>query len=230
MVWEWSKLLNTELILRDKNLAYFMLGLIVLHATCFAIESTRKLKYTLLGGGALIPETVEEQEPNNWIVQLTKLRENNLEKLMYLGTSIGVFVVGANLGFQAAGFSQMYNELNLIFMVYIASIAISYWANWICANQEGNPLNANGDPPIDKHAKYFNLAGAAVTPVAATFSKNQGIVSPYKTPLVFWIAQWLLIVTNLVQSVLLSYFSFGLVGAYTSAYPFGLLARALTSR
>ena len=228
MAWEWSKLFNTELVLRDKNLSYFMVGLVVIHAACYALESTRNLKYTLLGDGVLIPQTKEEQEPNNWIVQLTKLRENNLEKLMYLGTSIGVFVVGANLGFQAAGCAQMYRELNLIFMVYIASIAISYWANWLCANQQGNPLNANGDPPFDRNAKFVNMSGAPVIPENSAFSKNQGIVSPYKTPLVFWSAQWLLIITNLIQSVLLSYFSFGLVGAYTSAYPFGLLARSLT--
>lgn len=205
-----------------------MVGLTILHAACFAIESSRNLRFTLLGDGVVIPQTKEEQEPSNWVVQLTKLRENNLEKLMYLGTSIGVFIVGANLGFQAAGFTQMYKELNLIFMVYIASILISYWANWICANQEGNALNANGDPPVDKDASYFTLAGAPAIPAPSTLSKNQGIVSPYKNAIVFWSAQWLLIITNLIQSVLLSYFSFGLVGAYTSAYPFGLLARALT--
>jgi hypothetical protein len=224
MAWNISHVLNVELVTRDKDLAYFLLVLTVFHIICFVIENTQPLKFTVYGDGLLVPQTVVPQEPNNWRVQVNKIRVNNIEKLMYLGSSIGVFVVGANLGFKAASFRTMYSELNLIFMVYLFSLFLSYWCNWICANTPGNPLEPNGSPPIDKNGHYVTTEGANTTVIA---SKNQGIVSPTRLGFVFWSAQWLLTISNLIQDVLLSYFSFGLVGAYTAAYPLGLLARSL---
>lgn len=219
-LWKWSNVLNTSLLLRDPGLATFLFVLIVLHAACFAIESTGRLSYKLYDPLTVSPTYALQEEPDNWRVQLTKLRVNNLEKLMYLGASIGVFVVGCDLGFRAANFRTLYEELNLIFMIYILSLLISYWCNWICAMQPAG-LSANGDPPL-------NLTG--VGPLGGTVTvrtKNQGLVSPTRFGFVFWSAQWLLIICNQIQTVLLSYFSFGLVGAYTSGYPIGLLARAL---
>jgi hypothetical protein len=166
---------------------------------------------------------VTQQEPNNYRVQINKLRVNNIEKLMYLGSSIGIFVVGANLGFRAANFLEMYEELNILLMAYIVSLIISYVCNLVCANGPSTLGNDNGDPPTPP-IRYLDFLGI---PQITPGTKNQGIVSPTKLPLLFWTAQWLLIVTNLIQTVMLSYFSFGLVGAYTSAFPFGLLARAL---
>jgi hypothetical protein len=213
--------INTKLIFRgDPGLAKFLIVLLILHAICFAIESSRKLRYDLFDPLTVSPTYAIEQEPNNWIVQLTKLRENNLEKLMYLAASIAVFVVGAELGFRAANFKTMYEELNLIFMIYLLSLFISYWCNWICAMQPGE-LSPNGDPPLNL-VGVGPLGGAVIVR-----SKNQGLVSPSHYGFIFWSAQWLLIICNQIQTVLLSYFSFGLVGAYTSGYPLGLLARAL---
>ena len=225
MRWKLSEVFNVSLVTRDKDLAYFLLVLIVCHILCFIIENTQPLVFTVLGDGLFVPKTASQNEPNNWRVQLTKIRVNNIEKLMYLGASIGVFVVGANLGFKAASFRTMYSELNLIFAVYLASLFISYWCNWICANQPGNELQPNGTPPIDANGRYVTLAGA---PTTITPTLNQGLVSPTRLGFVFWSAQWLLTICNLGQDVLLSYFSFGLVGAYTAAYPFGLLARSLS--
>lgn len=223
--WNLSQVLNVDLVTRDKDLAYFLVALTVFHIICFVIENTEPLKFTVYGDGLLLPQTVVQQEPNNWRVQVNKIRVNNIEKLMYLGVSIGVFVVGANLGFKAASFRTMYSELNLIFMVYLVSLFISYWCNWICASTPANELEPNGEAPVNANGHYVHpLTGA---PAVVIPSKNQGIVSPTKVGIVFWTAQWLLIICNLIQDVLLSYFSFGLVGAYTAAYPIGLLARSL---
>jgi hypothetical protein len=219
-LWKWSDVLNTKLILKDPGLSTFLIVLVILHAICYAIEVTEPQKYKLYDPLTVSPTYALPEEPNNWRVQLTKLRVNNLEKLMYLAASIAVFVVGSELGFRAANFHTMYNELNLIFMIYIFSLIVSYWCNWICAMQPGG-LNPNGDPPL-------NLTGAGPLGGSVTVrTKNQGLVSPTRYGFVFWTAQWLLIICNQIQTVLLSYFSFGLVGAYTSGYPLGLLARAL---
>lgn len=224
MSWNLSHVFNVELVTRDKDLAYFLLILTVIHAICYIIENTQPLIFTVYGDGALVPQELMQHEPNNWRVQLNKVRVNNIEKLMYLGASIGVFVLGANLGFRAASFRTMYSELNLIFMVYLVSLFISYWCNWICSNTPANPLEPNGSPPINANGHYVTTAGAITRAIP---SKNQGLVSPTRAGFVFWTAQWLLTISNLIQDVLLSYFSFGLVGAYTAAYPIGLLARSL---
>jgi hypothetical protein len=228
-LFQWSNVLNFDLVLRNRDLVRFMMMLVILHAMCFTLENTARPVFTVIGEGAEVPQVVTQQEPNNWAVQINKLRVNNIEKLLYLGTSIGVFVVGANLGFQAADFKTMYRELNLLFMVYIVSLVINLWANWICAQQPQDALNSNGAPPLDVNGEYqsFNTGGIIVLPLLKKPSKNQGIVSAQRLPVLFWIAQWLLIITTLIQTVLLSYLNFGLVGAYTTAYPFGLLARAL---
>jgi hypothetical protein len=219
-LWKWSSVLNTSLVFKDPGLTTFLVILVVLHAICYAIEVTGQRIYKLYDPLTVSPTYAVLEEASNWRVQLTKLRENNLEKLMYLAASIAVFVVGSELGFRAANFYTMYKELNLIFMIYILSLIISYWCNWICAMQPAG-LNPNGDPPL-------NLTGPGPLGGSVTVrTKNQGLVSPDRYGFVFWSAQWLLIICNQIQTVLLSYFSFGLVGAYTSGYPLGLLARAL---
>jgi hypothetical protein len=225
-LWNWSSLLNSQLTLRDKNLAMFMSVLVFIHAVCFAIESTGRIEYNVVG--PVPAEAIAEQkEPNNYLVQVNKLRVNNIEKLMYLGASIGVFVLGANLGFRAADFQEMYKELNVLLMVYIASLLISFLCNLLCANTPPTLESDNGSAPTPP-LTYFSSADIFnLLPLKFPGTRNQGTVSPTKLSFVFWTAQWLLIITDLIQTVLLSYFSFGLVGAYTSAYPFGLLARSL---
>jgi hypothetical protein len=196
--------------------------LVFFHAVCFAIESLGRIEYSVTGISAK-DAIAEQQDPNNYLVQINKIRVNNIEKLMYLGSSIGVFVIGANLGFKGASFQEMYKELNVLLMVYIASLLISFGCNLITANSPPTLENSNGVAPIPPLPFEGPLGVSLVYPG----SKNQGLVSPTKLGVIFWTAQWLLIITNLIQTVLLSYFSFGLVGAYTSAYPFGLLARYL---
>jgi len=226
-LWKWSSLLNSQLTIRDTKLATFMAILVFLHALCFAIESTGRIEYRVIGPPATA--VVEQLEANNYRVQINKLRVNNIEKLLYLGASIGVFVLGANLGFRAADFQEMYRELNVLLMVYIASLVISYLCNLVCANTSPNLESDNGVAPTPPITYYAPEDLLQILPLRYPGSKNQGVVSPTKLAFIFWTAQWLLIITDLIQTVLLSYFSFGLVGAYTSAYPFGLLARALTS-
>lgn len=225
-LWKWSNLLDSQFTIRDKKLATFMAILVLLHALCFAIESTGRIHYKVIG--PVPSEAVAEQlEPNNYLVQVNKLRVNNIEKLLYLGASIGIFVLGANLGFRAADFQEMYEELNVLLMVYIASLVISYVCNLLCANTPPTLENDNGVAPTPPLIYYDSADILKLFPLQYPGSKNQGTVSPTKLGFVFWTAQWLLIITDLIQTVLLSYFSFGLVGAYTSAYPFGLLARSL---
>ena len=225
-LWDWSSLLNSQQTFRDKNLAKFMTILVLVHALCFAIESTGKIEYSVVG--PVPAEAIAEQkEPNNYLVQINKLRVNNIEKLLYLGASIGVFVVGANLGFRAADFQEMYKELNVLLMVYIASLVVSFLCNLISANTPPTLGNDNGVAPTPPQIYYSSADIFRLFPLQYPGTKNQGTVSPNRLGFVFWTTQWLLIITDLIQTVLLSYFSFGLVGAYTSAYPFGLLARSL---
>ena len=87
----------------------------------------------------------------------------------------------------------------------------------------------NGFPP-DEKGSFPPVTGF---PVPLLYESITGqpvgtpILSPTKLKFLYWLAQYLLVVCNQIQTVMLSYFSFGFVGAYTVAYPLGLLSRSL---
>lgn len=147
----------------------------------------------------------------NMRVQVQKIRKNNIETLLYLICAIIVFVYGAELGFKGAGFSECYSKLSFFFKIYIASLIIAFVCNILCAQTAPliSLLNANGEPP---NAPYPN---------------GVPFLSKKRSAFFFTIAQYLLEVTYQIQTIILSYFSFGVVASYTASYSLGLLSRSL---
>jgi hypothetical protein len=147
----------------------------------------------------------------NFQTQVKKIRLNNIEKLLYLVVAIVVFVVGANLGFKGAGFAESYKELAIFFEIYIASLLVAFICNSLCAMTEPliAPLNENGNVPT------------------FPFPNGTPYLSPTRNKFFFTVAQYLLTITFQMQTILLSYFSFGLVASYTASYSLGLLSRSL---
>lgn len=194
-------------------MAKFLVLMSFFHVLSFTLENSR-----------IVNENVR--------IQLNKVRVNNIEKLQYFATSVGVFVVGAQLGFDAANFPDVYSALKLVFAVYVGSLLVSLVCNFLCAMKQTTVLSSNGFPPDIQgtfpplvgtgsfvgHLEYALLTGEPV---------GSPILSRTSHKLLYWTAQYLLVVCNQIQTVMLSYFSFGFVGAYTVAYPLGLLSRSL---
>ena len=189
-------------------MAEFLVLTTLLHALCFTLENSR-----------IINENIR--------IQLNKVRTNNIEKLQYFATSVGVFVIGAHLGFSAGKFIDVYNALKIVFSVYIASLVVSFVCNFLCAMKQTTIVSANGYPPDGTFPSIIGNDGPILYALATGNPVGTPILSPTKLKFLYWTAQYLLVISNQIQTVMLSYFSFGFVGAYTVAYPLGLLSRSL---
>ena len=181
-----------HLIGKDKKLEFFLLLLLGIHIGLYVIECTSTFT-------------------KNFQIQVRKIRKNNIEQFLYLISAIIVFVVGANLGFHAKGFSESFSELQLFFYIYIASLIIAFICNSLCSMTEPviPLLDANGEVP------------------ESPFPNGIPYLSKERNKFFFDVAQYLLQITYKIQSLMLSYIGIGIVAAYTVSYPFGLLSKSL---
>ena len=194
-----------EFIVKDRDMAEFLVLMTFLHCICFTFENSRIVNVNIR-------------------TQLNKVRVNNIEKLQYFATSVGVFVIGAHLGFNAGKFIDVYNALKIVFAVYVASLLASFVCNFLCAMKQATIVSANGYPP---DGTFPPIIGPLLYPLVTGNPIGAPTLSPTKLKFLYWTAQYLLVISNQIQTVMLSYFSFGFVGAYTVAYPLGLLSRSL---
>jgi hypothetical protein len=207
---------TVQFIVKDRDMAEFLVITVFAHALCYTLENSRIMN-------------------QNIRIQLNKVRTNNIEKLQYFATSVGVFVIGAQLGFNAGKFIDVYRALRIVFAVYIASLVVSFICNWLCAMKQATLTSENGFPPETNGTFPPVIGENPSTPVLyetfynllTGFPVGEPILSPTRRKFLYWFAQYLLVVCNQIQTVMLSYFSFGFVGAYTVAYPLGLLSRSL---
>jgi hypothetical protein len=185
-------LFSLDSIKKDKGLIQFLLILIVIHISFYTIENTSVFT-------------------KNFQVQIQKIRKNNVEQLLYLVCAIVVFVVGAELGFTAAGFSECYRRLSFFFQIYIASLLIAFICNSLCAQTAPliSLIDGNGETP------------------KVPYPNGVPFLSPTRNKFFYTVAQYLLTMTYQVQTLILSYFSFGIVASYTASYSLGLLSRSL---
>lgn len=199
-----------QFIVKDRDMAEFLVLTLFLHALCYTLENSR-----------VVNENIR--------IQLNKVRTNNIEKLQYFATSVGVFVIGAHLGFKAGKFIDVYNALKIVFTVYVISLIVSFVCNFLCAMKQATITSENGFPPDEKGSfpPVTGLPGPLLYETLTGYPVGTPILSPTKLKFLYWLAQYLLVVCNQIQTVMLSYFSFGFVGAYTVAYPLGLLSRSL---
>jgi hypothetical protein len=147
----------------------------------------------------------------NLQVQIQKVRKNNVEQLLYLVCAIIIFVVGAELGFKGAGFRESYDKLSIFFEIYVASLIIAFICNSLCAQTAPivSLIDGNGETPTEP------------------YPNGVPYLSPTRNVFFYHVAQYLLTMTYQVQTLILSYFSFGIVASYTASFSLGLLSRSL---
>ncbi len=185
-------LFSLDNIKKDKELIRFLLILIVIHICFYTIENTSVFT-------------------RNLQVQIQKVRKNNVEQLLYLVCAIIIFVVGAELGFKAAGFRECYTRLSFFFEIYIASLIIAFICNSLCAQTAPivSLIDGNGETPT------------------VPYPNGVPYLSPTRNVFFYHVAQYLLTMTYQIQTLILSYFSFGIVASYTASFSLGLLSRSL---